>query len=143
MSQALQSLNVDVAALDWEPGSPWYGPGARFGGREVIEIKVLSDRRQDGGGVAYLLHFMPPAGKLIKIVAIARSDEHIVTLEGGRGTKSGERLRIQGQYGLNPNGKPHSAMISTDTTALVIYTGERDEVLSTEVLDLALEPAAP
>jgi hypothetical protein len=136
MSQALQSLNVDVAALAWQPGSPWYGPGAVFEGREVIEIKELSDRRQGGGGVAYLLHFMPPPGKLIKVVAIARSDEHIVTLEGGRGTKSGDKLRIQGQYGLNPNGKPHSAMISTDTTALVIYTGERDEVLSTEVLDL-------
>jgi len=96
MSQALQSLNVDVAALDWQPGSPWYGPGALFEGREVIEIKELSDRRRDGGGVAYLLHFMPPPGKLIKVVAIARSDEHIVTLEGGRGTKSGERLRLQG-----------------------------------------------
>jgi len=136
-------LNVDVAALEWQPGSPWYGPGAVHAGREVIELKVLSDRRAEGGGVAYLLHFMPPPGKLIKVVAVARSDEHILTLEGGRGTKSGDKLRFKGQYGLNPTGKPHSAMISTDTTALVIYTGERDEVLSTEVRDLAPEPAAP
>jgi len=135
-----QSLTVDVDTLAWQPGSPWYGPGAIHDGREVIEFKVLSDRRAEGGGVAYLLHFMPPPGKLIKVVAVARSDEHIVTLEGGRGTKSGEKLRMQGQYGLNPTGKPHSAMISTDTTALVIYTGERDAVHATEVLDL--QPAA-
>jgi hypothetical protein len=137
----MQSLNVDVATLEWQPGSPWYGQGAVFEGREVIELKVLSDRRGEGGGVAYLLHFMPPPEKVIKVVAVARSDEHIFTLEGGRGTKSGEKLRFAGQYGLNPTGKPHSALIATDTTALVIYNGEPDEVLSTEVIERAPSPA--
>jgi len=136
----MRSLNVDVAALEWQAGSPWYGPGAVFQGREIIQLKVLSDRRGDGGGVAYLLHFMPPSDKLIKIVAVARSDEHIFTLEGGRGTKSGEPLRFAGQYSLNPTGKPHSALIGTETTALVIYTGEPDEICACEVIDQA--PAA-
>jgi hypothetical protein len=47
----------------------------------------LSDRRTDGGGIAYLMRFMPPAGKVIEIVATALSDEHIFHLGGGRGTR--------------------------------------------------------
>jgi hypothetical protein len=131
----MQSLNLDVGALEWAPAEPFYGPGVIYEGREVLRLKVLSDRRRDGGGIAWLLHFMPPPGKVIKIVAVARSDEHIFTLEGGRGTKSGEPLRFAGNYGLNPKGKPHSAFIATETQALVVYTGEPDEVRAVEVID--------
>jgi hypothetical protein len=68
-------------------------------------------------------------------VAVARSDEHIFALEGGRGTKSGEQLRFPGNYGLNPKGKRHSAFIGTETIALLVYTGEPDEILSMEIID--------
>ena len=78
---------------------------------------------------------MTPEGKVIRIVAVALSDEHIFGLEGGRGTKSGERLRSKGNYGLNPKGKPHSAFISSETVALVIYNGEPDEICSINVID--------
>jgi hypothetical protein len=137
----MQSLNLDVGAVPWSPAEPFYGPGAVHEGREVVQLKVLSDRRREGGGTAWLVRFAPPPGKVIKIVAVARSDEHIFTLEGGRGTKSGEKLRFAGNYGLNPRGKPHSAFISVETQALIVYTGEPDEVLSTEVVDR--EPASP
>ncbi|HTW72476.1 MAG TPA: hypothetical protein VME47_21535 [Acetobacteraceae bacterium] len=131
----MQSVSVNTEDMEWMPGTPFYGPGAVFEGRAVVELKVLSDRRTDGGGIAWLVRFTPPEGKVIRVVAVALSDEHIFGLEGGRGTKAGERLRAKGNYGLNPNGKPHSAFISIETVALVIYNGEPDEIRSIDVVD--------
>ena len=133
----MASLHVDYTAMAWTSGVPFYGPEAVHEGKDVIQLKVLSDRRTDGGGIAWLVKFMPPPGKLIKIVAVALSDEHIFSLQGGRSTKSGERAQGAGGYGLNPKGQPHSAMIAEETTALVIYAGEPDEIRSMEVLDIA------
>jgi len=130
----MQSINLNTEDIDWQPGSPFYGPGAIHQGR-IIQLKVLSDRRAEGGGIAWLVRMTPPEGKLIRIVAVALSDEHIFSLEGGRGTKSGGRLRAQGDYGLNPKGKPHSAFIAEESVALVIYTGEPDEIRSLDVID--------
>lgn len=130
------STRVDTESMDWQPGSPLYGPASLYEGRELVQLKVLSDRRAEGGGIAFLVKFTPPAGKLIKIIAVARSDEHALTLEGGRGTKSGAALRSAGNYVLNPKGQPHSALISSETTALVVYAGEPDEITGFEVLDI-------
>jgi hypothetical protein len=137
---ALQSINLDVDALDWGPAEAFYGPAATVDGRRLVHLKILSDRRRDGGGIAWLVRFTPPPGKLLKIVAVARSDEHIWTLTGGRGTKTGEVRRGPGTYGLNPTGKPHSAFIGSDTEALIVYTGEPDEVTALELVDKA-DPA--
>ncbi len=134
-ASSLQSINLELDTLPWQPAEPFYGPGTIHEGRPIVELKVLSDRRHNGGGIAWVVRFTPPPGKLIKIVAVARSDEHIWTLTGGRGTKSGEVRRGAGSYGLNPSGKPHSAFIATPTEALVIYTGEPDEVRALEVVD--------
>jgi hypothetical protein len=131
----MQSINLDTETMDWAPGTSLFGPGAVWQGCELVQIKTLSDRRAEGEGVAYILRFTPPDGKVIRIVAVARSDEHIFNLQGGRGTKSGEKLRFSGDYGLNPRGKPHSALISAETLALVVYTGEPDEVRSIDVID--------
>jgi len=131
----MQSINLNTEDMDWQPGSPFYGPGAIHQGRDIIQLKVLSDRRAKGGGIAWLVRMTPPEGKVIRIVAVALSDEHIWELEGGRGTKSGERLRAQGDYGLNQKGKPHSAFIAEESVALVIYSGEPDEIRSLDVID--------
>lgn len=82
--------------------------------------------------------FCGPAAvcKLTKIVAVALSDEHIFSLQGGRSTKNGERAQGAGGYGLNPKGQPHSAMIAEETMALVIYAGEPDEIRSMEVVNI-------
>jgi hypothetical protein len=133
----MQSIAVNTEEVDWAPGTPFYGPGAIHAGRPVAQLKVLSDRRAEGGGIAWLVRFTPPEGKVIRIVAVALSDEHIFGLEGGRGTKAGERLRAKGNYGLNPKGKPHSAFIGEETVALVIYNGEPDEIRSMDVIDKA------
>ncbi len=131
----MQSISLNTETMDWMPGSPFYGPGAIFEGKEIVQLKILSDRRGEGGGIAWLVRMTPPAGKVIRAVAVALSDEHIFGLEGGRGTKSGERLRADGNYGLNPKGKPHSAFIGTELVALVIYTGEPDEIRSLDVIN--------
>jgi len=133
----MESINRDVETMDWGPAEAFYGPGAAYQGRPIVQLKVLSDRRPEGGGIAWLVRFAPPPGKVIKIVAVARSDEHIWTLQGGRGTKTGEVKRGVGVYGLNPTGKPHSAFIGEETVALVIYQGEPDEVTALEVVDKA------
>ena len=112
-----------------------YGPAAVYEGKDIVQLKILSDRRQEGGGIAWLARFSPPPGKLIKIVATALSDEHVFNLEGGRGTKSGQPTRSAGGYTLNPTGQPHSAFIGTETVSLIIYTGEPDEIRSMEVID--------
>src|SRR6266404_6026870 len=127
------STHVDIEQAEWTSGIPFYGPAAVYEGKDIVQLKILSDRREQGGGIAWLARFSPPPGKLIKIVATALSDEHIFNLEGGRGTKSGQPARSSGGYTLNPKGQPHSAFIGTETVSLIIYTGEPDEIRSMEV----------
>ena len=127
----------------WSPAIEMFGEAAFYDGKPIIEVKRLSDRRAEGGGVAHLQRVSPPPGKLIKIVAVACSDEHVFSLSGGRANKSGKPVSAPGGYTLNPAGQPHSAMIAAETTALVVYAGEPDEVKSVEVLDIsAAEDAA-
>jgi len=133
----MASIHVDIDTLEWTSGVPFYGPGAIHDGKDLVQLKVLNDRRHEGGGIAWLARFLPPPGKLIKIVAVALSDEHILNLEGGRGKKSGQLARSPGGYGLNTKGQPHSAMIGTETVALIIYTGEPDEIRSMDVVDIS------
>ena len=133
------STHVDIENTEWTAGAPFYGPAAVHQGKDIVQLKVLSDRRSEGGGIAWLAKFSPPPGKLIKIVATALSDEHVFNLTGGRVTKSGQPARASGGYTLNPKGQPHSALIGTETVSLVIYRGEPDEIMSMEVVDL--EPA--
>src|SRR5438445_10678860 len=121
MEEKMASTHVDLGRAEWVAGVSFYGPGAVYAGRDIVQLKVLSDRRAEGGGIAWLGHFLPPPGKVIKIVATALSDEHVFNLEGGRGTKSGEPARSSGGYTLNPKGQPHSAFIATETISLVSY----------------------
>jgi hypothetical protein len=133
----MASIHVDISATEWTSGVPFYGPGCMHDGKDLVQLKILSDRRQEGGGISWIARFLPPPGKLIKIVAVALSDEHIFGLEGGRSTKSGQPARGSSGYGLNTKGQPHSAMIATETMSLIIYTGEPDDVKSIEVVDVS------
>ena len=133
----MATQRTDYDTMEWASAVPFYGPAAVHDGRDIVQLKVLSDRRSEGGGIAWLVRFTPPTGKLIKIVATALSDEHIFGLQGGRSTKSGQPVQARGAYGLNPKGQPHSAMIAGETTALVIYAGEPDRIDSMEVVDVA------
>jgi hypothetical protein len=130
------STHVDLESAEWTSGTPFYGPAALYEGKPMVQLKILSDRRSEGGGIAWLAKFTPPQGKLIKIVAAALSDEHVFNLEGGRATKTGQPVRSSGGYTLNPKGQPHSAFIGTETVSLVIYRGEPDEIVSMEVIDV-------
>src|ERR1700694_2592882 len=123
------STHVDIEQAEWTSGTPFYGPAAIYEGKDIVQLKILSDRRHEGGGIAWLAKFSPPPGKLIKIVATALSDEHVFHLQGGHPTRS------SGGYTLNPKGQPHSALIGSETVSLVIYRGEPDEITSMEVVD--------
>ena len=125
----MASMRVDYDEMDWT-----LAVAAVYQGKDIVQLKVLSDRRKDGGGIAWLVRFTPPEGKLIKIVATALSDQH--SPQGGRSTKSGQPAQGSGGYGLNPKGQPHSAMIAQETMALVIYAGEPDRIDSMEVVDV-------
>src|SRR5260370_38187706 len=107
------SIHVDIEKLEWKPGSAKYGAVATHDGKEIIQSAVLSDRRQEGGGLALLSKVSPPPGRLVKIVSVARSDEHVFHLEGGRAPKSGRPARGAGGYTLNSEGQVHSALIGT------------------------------
>jgi hypothetical protein len=128
------TTRVDIDEAPWVSAVPFFGPNAVYQGKDIIQLKVLSDRRKDGGGIAWIMRVEPPPGKMIKIIAVALSDEHVFNLEGGRTTKSGQPAQ-SGDYNLNPTGQPHSAMLTRETEALVIYTGEPDEIRSLEVVD--------
>jgi hypothetical protein len=136
----MPTLRAHPDDISWIPATEMFGNAAFYDGKPVIEVKKLSDQRAEGGGVAHLQRVSPPPGKLIKIVAVARSDEHVYNLGGGRTNKSGKPVTTPGGYTLNPKGQPHSAMIATETTALVIYAGEPDEVKSVEVIDIEAAP---
>jgi hypothetical protein len=133
----MASEHVDVATMEWTSAVPFYGPAAVHEGKAVVQLKVLSDRRRHGGGIAWLVKFSPPPGKLIKIVATALSDEHVYHLAGGRSTKSGKPVQNSAGYSLNPKGQPHSAMIAEESVALVVYAGEPDEINSLEVVPVS------
>jgi hypothetical protein len=133
----MASTHVDIEQAEWTPGTPFYGPAACSDGKDIVQLKVLSDRRAEGSGIAWLAKFSPPPGKLIKIVATALSDEHVFNLGGGRATKSGAPARASGGYTLNPTGQPHSAMIAAETVSLIVYSGEPDRIVSMEVIDVS------
>jgi hypothetical protein len=133
----LSSVHIDIENVEWTSAVPFYGPGAMYHGQEIVQLKVLCDRRHEGSGITWIVKFTPPAGKLIKIIAVALSDEHVFILEGGRTTKSGRPSKTSSGYSLNPKGQTHSAMIATEMTALIIYVGEPDDVKTIEVVDIA------
>lgn len=114
--------------MPWIPGSVLFGEKLLVDGKDVIFLKILSDRRSEGGGVAELSKFSPPSGKRIRIKAVAESDEHIYLLEGGHDDGTGKQIRFPGDYLLHPKGLPHTAILSRETIALVIYSGEPDRV---------------
>ena len=132
----MATTRVEYDKMDWASAVPFYGPAAQYDGRDIVQLKVLSDRRGEGGGISWIVRFAPPPGKLIKIVATALSDEHVFNLMGGRATKSGQPARNSGAFAVNPKGQPHSAMIAEETMALVVYSGEPDRIDSMEVIDV-------
>jgi hypothetical protein len=132
----MKGILLSTETQDWQSADYRFGVVSADNGASIAQEKILSDRRNEGGGVGYLLKFTPPHGKLIRLVATARSDEHVFILEGGYCDKRGRPQRFPGDYGLNPSGHTHSAFIGKKTVALVIYAGEPDEVHECAVVQL-------
>ncbi len=133
---ALLPLYLRPDDLPWTPGSALLGDIVLYSGQETVFVKRLSDRRGQGEGVAQIIRFCPPSGMLMKVLAIAGSDEHIYILSGGHCDKSGRQRQFPGHYMLHPRGHRHGAMLATETTALVVYTGEPDELIDFQIVPL-------
>ena len=41
----MASIRVDFEAAEWTSAVPFYGPTAIYEGRDVVQLKLLSDRR--------------------------------------------------------------------------------------------------
>lgn len=119
----------------WTPASSARGEGALYNGKEIAFTKQLSNRLEYEKGVAYLIKLIPPEGKMLRTVAVARSDEHVYILEGGFCDKSGRQESFPGDYILNPEGHPHINLNIVETIALVICTGATDEIKDFTVVD--------
>lgn len=136
-----KAISHRTAEIDWVPASKVrdiYIGGPDYNGKELAWVKVLSDRRIEGKGFAYMLKLCPPERKMINLVAVARSDEHVWLLEGGFCDRRGRQRAFPGDYKLNPEGHPHGALCAEETVALVICTGEPDETRELTVLDIPI-----
>ena len=51
----MSSTHLDPTRAEWVSGVLFYGPGAVHEGRDIVQMKVLSDRRGEGGGIAWLV----------------------------------------------------------------------------------------
>ena len=93
-----------------------------------VFVKVLR-RPDDGGGCwHWLIRFVPPPGRAIRVTAVAESDEETFYF-----TKGG--LECEGVYGCNPAGLRHGVTLTEETVALVHYHGEPDRIVRAEVVD--------
>jgi len=124
-------ISTDSRELEWRPASEIEVFSAyRLDSDEAdtgIFVKVLR-QPDDGGGCWHcLFRFRPPPRRAIRVTAIARSDEEVFILTGERA----------GHYGCNPSGLRHGQTLTEDTTVLVHYHGQPDDVLGAEVIDLA------
>jgi hypothetical protein len=133
---SMKAAKIVTDQLDWKV---FAGPGGRLAehnGVPFAYIKELSDRRKDGRGYAYLLRLVPPPDRLVRIIAVARSDEHVFLLEGGYCNKAGELIASPGAYGLNVEGSPHSAFCAIETVGYVVCTGEPDEIRGLDIVPI-------
>jgi hypothetical protein len=132
----MKAIQVRKNEANWVPASKSFGERALYEGRELAYMAVLSDRRGEGGGIAYLLKLTPPPGKLVRAIAVSRSDENVFLLEGGYSNKAGELIHFPGDYMLNPEGYPHGFFTSVETISLVICRGDSDEIREFGVADI-------
>jgi hypothetical protein len=79
--------------------------------------------------------FCPPKGKLLKILAKARSDEHFYILQGGFCDVTGKQYTFPGDYAFNPEGHPHGSFLGVETITIQFYGGEPDEIVELCVIE--------
>ena len=61
----MPTTRIDPDDVSWVPATEMFGEGAFYDGKPVLEVKTLSDRRAEGGGVAHLLRASPPASSAL------------------------------------------------------------------------------
>lgn len=121
---------------EWTKGSSMLGDKCLYEGKELAYFKILSDKRKEGKGIAYMLKFVPPEGKMIKTVAKARSEENVYIIKGNMRDKRGDIKMTPNDYALNETGHPHSQFVMDESIALVICSGDIDKTIDFGVVDI-------
>ncbi|MFW0883474.1 hypothetical protein ACMCNP_00185 [Candidatus Acidulodesulfobacterium sp. H_13] len=129
------AIFIRTPETSWTPASSIYGKDILYDDKEIVFIKRLTDRLENGKGIAYLIKFIPPEEKIIRTVAVARSDEHVYILEGGYCLRNGEQRLLPEDYILNPEGHSHAALVNIKTVVLVVCAGQPDEVKEISVIE--------
>ena len=101
----------------------------------VAGCKVL--RRPEGEDThwTFLLKLVPPAGKKVRFVAIAGSNEEGYLLSGSAIDAQGRRTLQAGSYLFHSAGAPHAGFLDEEHLVLVHYDGDPDIVQEFEVVD--------
>jgi hypothetical protein len=53
----MASIRVDPSEMEWGSAAAFYGSGAVHEGRDIVQMKVLSDSPGEGGGIAWLVRY--------------------------------------------------------------------------------------
>jgi len=59
----MRSIHVDIDEVAWESAVPFYGPGAVHEGKDVVQLKILCDRRSEGAGITWIVRFAPSSSR--------------------------------------------------------------------------------
>ena len=54
----MASSHVDIDATPWTAGTAFCGPDAIFEGQEIVQVKLLSDRRSEGRSLLRLIEIL-------------------------------------------------------------------------------------
>jgi len=113
------------------PGNSFYGRRLLLRGKDIVQLKILSDRRHEGGGC--LASQVPPppvqADKIVVPRAFGMSTS--LTLQGGKLGNEGLSTRaLRRRYTLKTKGKRTCALIGAKRWVSSLYRGEagRDRV---------------
>ena len=49
--ERMVSTHVDIEQAEWTSGTAFYGAAAIYEGKNIVQLNILSDRRQEGGGI--------------------------------------------------------------------------------------------
>jgi hypothetical protein len=52
----MKAITLSTTKQAWEPGSHLYGENSIYNGMPLTQLKILSDRRGEGGGIAFLIN---------------------------------------------------------------------------------------
>ena len=57
------AIFIRTQEIEWIPASSIYGESVMHDGKDIVFVKQLTNRLENGKGVAYLIKFIPPKAR--------------------------------------------------------------------------------